>query len=74
MHKYCELPRVLLREGPLPSMLLPYTRTMISAGLGQAGDGILNVLLQSVFELQAETGISVEPQIFPETESKYATV
>jgi hypothetical protein len=69
---YCELPRVKLREGPLPITLVPNTSTIMSTGLGQADKERLNIWLQDLLHIEA--GISVEPQILPETKSIYITV
>lgn len=71
---YCKLPRVKLREGPLPITLVPNTSMIISSALGQADNEKLNIWLQALFGVYDEDGISVEPQIFPEAESIYTTV
>ena len=55
-------------------MLVPNTWTTMSTGLGLADEEKLNVWLQALFEIHIEAGISVEPQVFPDTESVYTTV
>ena len=71
---YCKLPRVKLREGPLPNTLVPNTSMIISSALGQADKEKLNVWLQILFGVHNEAGISAEPQIFPEAKSMYIIV